>query len=404
MIAAAQMAASWARKRRAAWTDAPVAAVTTAPESRSARAELVQPIAPDSRPPRAEIARPAAPESRPPRVDIARPIAPESPPLRVDIARPTAPESPPPRAEIALPFTRTAVASPPPPSPPPAAIEESGPSAVARAVERVRALGAPAAQWLLPHARAAVLLAAVLTGAVYWWNEASHKPAPAVVVAPAPVRPQQQVLKRKSAAGGLHVTSTPAAAQVFVDGKARGVTPLTITDLSVGRHAVELKSAAGTVERTVTIAADKTEEMDESIFSGWLAVYSPFDLVATEGGKALMMDDRHQIMLSPGCHVLRLVNRGLAYDAVRQVDLKPGEVTTLTVAPPPSSITVTATEAAEVWLDGARVGETPLDAFAVPLGSHEILVKRAAGGERRITATVTVNPYTLHVDFSKPAG
>jgi hypothetical protein len=270
-------------------------------------------------------------------------------------------------------------------------------------VERVRALGAPAARWLLPHARAAVLLAAVVTGGLYWWNDASTRPpAPAAVVAPAPVRPQ--VLKRKSAAGGLRVTSTPAAAQVFVDGKARGVTPLTITDLSVGRHAVELKSAAGTVERTVTIAADKTEEMDESIFSGWVAVYSPFDVVATEGGRALMIDDRHQIMLSPGRHVLRLVNRGLAYDAVRQVDLKPGEVTTLTVAPPPSTITVTATEAADVWVDGARVGETPLNAFSVPLGSHEIVVKRAAGGDRRITATVTVNPYTLHVDFTKPGG
>jgi hypothetical protein len=372
VIAAARMAASWARKRRAVWTDVPVAVVTTAPESRSARAEVVPPTAPESRPPRAEIARPTTPESRPP------------------------------RAEISPPFTPTAVASPPLLSPPPAAIPESGPSAVAQAVARVRALGAPAAQWLLPHARAAVLLAAVVTGGLYWWNEASTRPAPAAVVAPAPVRPQ--VLKRKSAAGGLRVTSTPAAAQVFVDGKARGVTPLTLTDLSVGRHAVELKSAAGTVERTVTIAADKTEEMDESIFSGWLAVYSPFDLVATEGGRALMMDDRHQIMLSPGRHVLRFVNRALAYEAVRQVDLKPGEVTTLTVAPPPSTITVTATEAAEVWLDGARVGETPLNAFSVPLGSHEIVVKRAAGGDRRITATVTVNPYTLHVDFSKPAG
>ena len=43
-------------------------------------------------------------------------------------------------------------------------------------------------------------------------------------------------------------------------------------------------------------------------------------------------------------------------------------------------------------------------ANSVPLGSHEIVVKRAGGGDRRITATVTVNPYTLHVDFSKPAG
>ena len=139
--------------------------------------------------------------------------------------------------------------------------------------------------------------------------------------------PRRRSSKRKPA-GGLRVISTPVGAQVFVDGKARGVTPLTITDLAVGRHAVELKSAAGTIERTVTVAADKTAEIDESIFSGWVAVYSPFDLAVTEGGRALLMDDRHQIMLPPGRHVLRFVNRALAYDAVRQVDLKPGEVTT----------------------------------------------------------------------------
>ena len=197
--------------------------------------------------------------------------------------------------------------------------------------------------------------------------------------------------------------SSPVGAQVFVDGKAHGVTPLTIADLSVGNHAVELKSVAGTVQRTVTVAADKTAEIDESIFSGWLAVYSPFDLAVTEGGRALLMDDRHQVMLPPGRHQLRLLNRSLAYDSVHQVNLKPGEVTTLTIAPPPSSITVTANEPAEVWLDGARVGDAPVNALSVALGSHDILVKRAAGGERRFSATVTVNPFTLHVDFTRPA-
>ena len=116
------------------------------------------------------------------------------------------------------------------------------------------------------------------------------------------------------------------------------------------------------------------------------------------------MDDRSQIMLPPGRHVLRFVNRALAYDAVRQVVLKPGEVTSLTIAPPPSTMTVTASEAAEVWLDGTRVGDTPLNALPVPLGTHDIVVKRAAGGERRFTITVTVNPFTLLVDFSRPAG
>jgi hypothetical protein len=153
----------------------------------------------------------------------------------------------------------------------------------------------------------------------------------------------------------------------------------------------------------VTVDAEKTAELDELIFSGWLAVYSPFELAITEGERTLRLDDRNQIMLPPGSHELRLVNRALGFDSVRQVELKPGELVTLSVKPPPSTMTVTATEAAEVWLDGARVGETPLNTVPVELGTHEIVVKRAAGGERRFTVAVTVNPFTLNIDFSKPA-
>ena len=361
VIAAARAAASWARARRAAWTDEPLATYSPRPESRPAHVN----IAPPPRP----IPAAAVPPPRP----IA--AAPLPPPVPLPIAIP-----------VPIPKVKT------------------GPSVAARAAASVRGLRMPA--WL-PRAAAAVVVAVVvIRGGMYLWNAVPARPARTAAVAPVAVRPPAAAAapapsSRRRPTGGLRVSSTPAA-QVFVDGKARGQTPVTISDLSVGRHTVELKSSAGNVERTVTIAADKTVDMEESIFSGWVAVYSPFDLTVTEGGRALLMDDRHQIMLSPGRHVLRLVNRTLAYDAVRQVDLLPGEVTTLTVTPPPSTITVTATEAAEVWVDGVRIGETPVNAVSVPLGTHDVVVKRAAGGERKSTVTVTVNPFTLHVDFSRP--
>ena len=113
----------------------------------------------------------------------------------------------------------------------------------------------------------------------------------------------------------------------------------------------------------------------------------------------LRADDHQQIMLPAGAHELRLGNRALGYDVVRQVDVKPGDVTNLQLTPDPSTLTVTAAEAAEVWLDGTRLGETPLNAAAVPLGVHEIVVKRAAGGERRFTVTIGARPFTLNIDF-----
>jgi len=360
VIAAARAAASWARARRAAWTDEPLATYSPRPESRPAHVNIA--------PPPISIPAAAVPPPRP----IA--AAPLPPPVPLPIAIPTP-----------IPKVKT------------------GPSVAARVAESVRGLRMPA--WL-PRAAAAVVVAVVvIRGGMYLWNAVPARPARTAAVAPVAVRPPTAAAaaasSRRRPTGGLRVSSTPTA-QVFVDGKARGETPVTMSDLSVGRHTVELKSPAGNVERTVTIAADKTVDMEESIFSGWVAVYSPFDLTVTEGGRALLMDDRHQIMLSPGRHVLRLVNRTLAYDAVRQVDLAPGEVTTLTVTPPPSTITVTATEAAEVWVDGVRIGETPVNAVSVPLGTHDVVVKRAAGGERKSTVTVTVKPFTLYVDFSRP--
>jgi len=73
------------------------------------------------------------------------------------------------------------------------------------------------------------------------------------------------------------------------------------------------------------------------------------------------------------------------------------------LTPEPSKLSVTATDAAEVFVDGTRIGEVPLTGAPVALGTHEIVVRRTADGvERRSTITVGVAPFALHVDFSRP--
>jgi PEGA domain-containing protein len=308
-------------------------------------------------------------------------------------------------------------APPPPVTPPPipvpaastpAPIRREGPSLAARAAEGARAIGAPMLRWLPRVAAVAALGAAVVYGGPYLWSKLPKRSAPPVVEhrTPAPAaaaRPQAPAVKRRPT-GGLDVKSTPPGAEVFVDGKPRGVTPLTLADLPVGRHAIELKSDAGTIQRTVTIAAGENVQLEESIFSGWLAVHSPFDVVVSEGNRALVLDDRNQVMLPPGRHQVRVVNRAFAYDAVHQVDLKPGEATNLTITPPPSSLTLTASEPVTVWLDGERLGETPLNAVPVAIGTHDLLVRRAGGGERKFTITVTANPFAMYIDFTRSGG
>ena len=203
--------------------------------------------------------------------------------------------------------------------------------------------------------------------------------------------------------GRLDVTSDPPGAQVTVDGQARGETPLTLDNLRAGSHSIVLERDGGSVRRVVIVKAHETSEVSAALFAGWLTVYSPFDVAITEGGRVIRLDDRHQVMLPPGAHDLRFENRSLAYTEVRHVDVQPGEFTTLSVVPPKSTLTVTSTAAAEVWIDGVYMGQAPLVAIPVDLGTREIVLKAANGDERRRAVMVTAKPVGLDVDFSKPS-
>ena len=70
--------------------------------------------------------------------------------------------------------------------------------------------------------------------------------------------------------------------------------------------------------------------------------------------------------------------------------------------PPRSTIAVTASEAAQVLIDGTQAGDTPLAAVPIDLGTHQVVVRSASGAERRFTVTITVKPFALNVDFSTP--
>jgi hypothetical protein len=266
--------------------------------------------------------------------------------------------------------------------------------------ERPASAPRPTLRSLARLAAATTLLASIGVGAVYAWTAArtwsTRRRASQLAAVP------RQAAKRP-AMGSLHVTSTPVGAQVLVDGRAHGVTPLTLAQVAPGRHTIALTSDAGTVERVVTVEDDSPTEIDELIFSGWVALYAPFDLRVFEGTRVLRPDDRNQVLLSPGRHQLRLENRALGYEGVRQVDVRPGEIARLSISPPSSTLSVTASDPADVWIDDVRFGRTPLEARPIAVGTHQLIAKRVGGGERRLILTATVKPFSLNVDFSKPA-
>lgn len=199
--------------------------------------------------------------------------------------------------------------------------------------------------------------------------------------------------------GQLTVSSDPAGAHVLVDGKDRGVTPLTLNDVALGPHTVVLQSDQGTVRRTVTVTADRAVDVNEAIYAGWFKVFAPFEVQVAEGTRPIRLDDQNQAMLPPGSHELRFENRSFGYSEVKRVEVQPGQTASLSLVPPPSLLTVIADLPAIVIIDGQQVGETPLTNHPIALGTRDIIVRNAAGEERQFTRSVTVAPVSIDVKF-----
>lgn len=137
--------------------------------------------------------------------------------------------------------------------------------------------------------------------------------------------------------GSLAVSTDPAGAKVSVDGKAYGVTPLTIPDLPAGRRRVVLEGQGGTVRREVTIEPDQTTTLSEAIFSGFLAVFAPVELQIFEGSRLLGTTENSRIMIPAGRHELTLVNRELGSRMTRTVEVEPGEVAAINITEVPAT-------------------------------------------------------------------
>ena len=200
--------------------------------------------------------------------------------------------------------------------------------------------------------------------------------------------------------GVLDVKSLPAGARVVLDGDEVGVTPLVLESVSPGRHTVVVSTETASVRRTVRIEAGKTVSLDLSVFAGWVAVFSPIPLHVSEDGRALGTTDSGRILLPPGRHMLTLTNTEYGYSTQQPVDIVAGEERALNVTPK-GTVNVNAQPWAEVWVDGQRVGETPIANLEVALGAREFVFKHPQYGERKTVTTVTSKPAAVSVDFTR---
>jgi hypothetical protein len=206
--------------------------------------------------------------------------------------------------------------------------------------------------------------------------------------------------------GSLLIRSEPAGARVSVDGQARGVTPVTVGSLTPGQHEVVLESDLGRVSETVQVAGGATATLlvplvtTNAPLSGWISVNAPFEMQLFENGRLIGTSQSERIMVGAGSHEIEVVNEALGYRARRTVQVPAGRVTPLRIELPRGTISLNAVPWAEVWIDGERLGETPIANVAVPIGPHEVVFRNPQFGERRHVVTVTTTaPARVSVDL-----
>lgn len=248
-----------------------------------------------------------------------------------------------------------------------------------------------------------------------------------------------------TATGTLTIATNPSGAQAIVDGVRRGVTPVTLS-LAVGPHRVELRGDAEprVIPITMTAGAQLSHfvdlpkpapppfvattgpaiadaappppppvpaAVDELSLAGWIAVdvkagkgaSDRLDVDVYEGDRLLGNSRVDRIMLPVGRHDLELVNAAVGLRVKRNVQIGAGKVSHIALDRPNGTIAVNALPWAEVWVDGDKIGETPIGKLEIAVGSHDVVFRHPDLGERQQTVIVTAAiPARISVDLRKP--
>jgi hypothetical protein len=128
--------------------------------------------------------------------------------------------------------------------------------------------------------------------------------------------------------------------------------------------------------------------------AGAVEVVSPVSLKVSEGGRPLGASGE-RIQLSVGRHTLEIGREDLGYQVVQVVDIKPGRPQRIQPSLPTGVANLNATPWAEVWIDGRKVGETPLGHVQLTIGSHEVQFRHPELGDQTRTLVVTTGSVAL---------
>jgi hypothetical protein len=196
--------------------------------------------------------------------------------------------------------------------------------------------------------------------------------------------------------GTVDVKSDPLGARVLLDGRNVGVSPVSIPDVKPGTHAIMVEGPNGSIRQTVQVTAGATASVFVPLNTaasnlptgGWLTIDSPEEMHVYEGGRLLGTSRTERIMIQAGSHDLELRNDAVGFSTTRTVQIQGGKLAKVSIQLPDGTLSLNATPWAEVFVDGQRVGETPVGNVAVRAGTHEVVFRHPQHGEVRQTVVV----------------
>ena len=230
------------------------------------------------------------------------------------------------------------------------------------------------------------------------------------------------VLSPTVTSGSLQVSSNPSGAAVYVDQIYRGVTSTVVGNLAPGSHSVRLtKAGYQDWVGSVSIAAGATTYLSPTLTPDQQPQYATVSITSNPPGANVYGDGVYVgqtrasgplvfTQVTPGVHTILLSKTGYQdYTATRTIVAGQNYDIDVTLTPIPNpttgSISVTSSPSgAEVYLNNAFRGLTPITMDSLSPGSYTVLLKLSgysdwsstaqvvAGQTAQLTATLTPTP------------
>jgi hypothetical protein len=120
-----------------------------------------------------------------------------------------------------------------------------------------------------------------------------------------------------------------------------------------------------------------------AVRNGGFRVSAPIELHVLDGERVIGSSADGPIMAAAGRREYDFVNSAINYRVRQAVDVRPGQIVSVTVPVPNGRLNINAQPWAAVSIDGNPAGETPIGDLSVVPGEHEIVFRHPQLGERR---------------------